>query len=191
MTKLLNVADVPEQPVRKRCFDPVVDAQTRLLVLGSLPGEKSLALQEYYGNRQNRFWQLMSEVTGVDLVWLDYTSRLNALLEQRVGLWDVVAEAHRPGSLDSRIRDRNDNDLLALIAKLPELTTIAFNGGTAAKLGLKVLGVHATRYRILQLPSSSPAYTLSYAEKLRRWQVLHGYGRNFAFMKARNGTRVR
>ncbi len=175
MTKLLNVADVPEQPVRKRCFDPVVDAQTRLLVLGSLPGEKSLALQEYYGNRQNRFWLLMSEVTGVDLVRLDYTSRLKALLEQHVGLWDVVAEAHRAGSLDSRIRDRNDNDLIALLSSLPNLTTIAFNGGTASRLGLKVLGLHATRYRVLQLPSSSPAYTLPYAEKLRSWQVLRGY----------------
>ena len=175
MTKLLNVADVPNQPVRKRCFDPVVDAQTRLLVLGSLPGEKSLALQEYYGNRQNRFWLLMSEVTGVDLVRLDYTSRLKALLEQHVGLWDVVAEAHRAGSLDSRIRDRNDNDLIALLSSLPNLTTIAFNGGTASRLGLKVLGLHATRYRVLQLPSSSPAYTLPYAEKLRSWQVLRGY----------------
>ncbi len=175
MTKLLNVADVPEQPVRKRCFDPVVDAQTRLLVLGSLPGEKSLALQEYYGNRQNRFWFLMSEVTGVDLVRLDYASRLAALQQQRVGLWDVVAEAHRAGSLDSRIRDRNDNDLLALLASLPNLTTIAFNGGTAGRLGLKVLGQHAARYRVLQLPSSSPAYTLPYAEKSRQWQVLRGY----------------
>ena len=174
MTKLLNF-DETVQPARKRCFDPVVDAQTRLLVLGSLPGEKSLALQEYYANRQNRFWLLMSEVIGVDLVRLDYTSRLAALLIQRVGLWDVVAEAHRAGSLDSRIRDCNDNDLLALLAHLPNLTTIAFNGGTAARLGLKVLGQHAARYRIVQLPSSSPAYTLSYAEKSRLWQVLRGY----------------
>lgn len=165
----------PAPPPRKRCFDPVVDAQTRLLVLGSLPGEKSLALQEYYGNRQNKFWLLMSEVAGVDLVRLDYASRLEALMELRVGLWDVVAEAHRPGSLDSRIRDRDDNDLLALIANLPALTTIAFNGGTAAKLGLKVLGQHAARYRIVQLPSSSPAYTAPYAEKLRQWLVLRGY----------------
>lgn len=170
----MNMEDALQPPVRKRCFEPVVDAHTRLLVLGSLPGEKSLALQEYYGNRQNRFWQLMSEVTGVDLVRLDYASRLDALLARHVGLWDVVAEAHRPGSLDSRIRDRDDNDLVALLAGLPDLTTIAFNGGTAAKLGLRTLGPHASRYRIVQLPSSSPAYTLSYAEKLRLWQVLRG-----------------
>ena len=172
MTALINPIAPHEQSARKRCFDPVVDDQTRLLLLGSLPGEKSLALQEYYGNRQNRFWLLMSEVTGTDLVRLDYASRLQTLLKQRVGLWDVVAEAHRPGSLDSRIRNRDDNDLLGLLARLPHLTTIAFNGGTAAKIGLKVLGEKASNYRIVQLPSSSPAYTLSYAEKLAEWRKL-------------------
>ncbi len=117
----------------------------------------------------------MSEVLDIDLVQLDYAARLATLLERSVGLWDVVADAHRAGSLDSRIRNRNDNDLLALLVDLPHLTTIAFNGGTAARLGLKVLGQHAERYRIVQLPSSSPAYTLPYAEKSRLWQVLRGY----------------
>ncbi len=160
---------------RKRSFAPVIDGQVRMLILGSLPGELSLARNEYYANPQNRFWLLMSEVTGIDLVRLDYTSRLKTLLGQHVGLWDVVAEAHRAGSLDSHIRNRNDNDLLALLANLPALTTIAFNGGTAGRLGLTVLGQHASRYRIIQLPSSSPAYTLPYTEKLQRWQVLRGY----------------
>ncbi len=158
--------------LRKRCFDPVVDAHTRLLVLGSLPGEQSLARNEYYGNKQNRFWMLMSEVTGTDLVALDYPSRLAALRERHVGLWDVVAEAHREGSLDSRIRERDDNDLLALIATLPQLKAIAFNGGTAGRLGMKVLGNQATRLHIVHLPSSSPAYTLAYAEKLSAWLQL-------------------
>jgi hypoxanthine-DNA glycosylase len=157
---------------RKRCFDPVVDLRTRLLVLGSLPGEKSLAAQQYYGNRQNRFWFLMSAVTGVDLVQLDYGARLQALLERGIGLWDVVAEAHRAGSLDSEIRNRSDNDLPGLIARLPQLTAIAFNGGTAAKVGLKVLGAKAAGYHIVQLPSSSPAYTLPPADKLVQWQAL-------------------
>lgn len=173
MTKPSGQAPAPL--ARKRCFDPVVDAQTRLLVLGSLPGEKSLALQEYYGHPQNRFWQLMSEIVGVDLVPLDYAARLGALREQRVGLWDVVAEARRAGSLDSSIRDRSDNDLVALLADLPHLTTIAFNGGTAARLGLKALGAHAARYRVVPLPSSSPAYTAPYAEKSRLWLALRGY----------------
>jgi hypoxanthine-DNA glycosylase len=158
--------------MRKRCFEPVVDERTRLLVLGSLPGEKSLEIQQYYGNRQNKFWALMSEVIGVELVPLDYDARLQALLQHGVGLWDVVAEAHRPGSLDSAIRNRDDNDLHGLLSRHPGIKAIAFNGGTAGRLGLKVLGATALAYDIVELPSSSPAYTLAYAEKARRWQTL-------------------
>lgn len=158
--------------LRKRCFAPVVDERTRLLILGSLPGDKSLAVDEYYGNRQNKFWALMSEVIGVELTPLEYEARIQTLLQYGVGLWDVVAEARRPGSLDSSIRDRNDNDLLALLARFHAIRAIAFNGGTAAKLGMKVLGKHATRYHIFTLPSSSPAHTLFYTEKSRRWKSL-------------------
>jgi hypoxanthine-DNA glycosylase len=157
---------------RKRCFDPVVDDRTRLLILGSLPGEQSLVLQEYYGNRQNKFWMLMSEVIDLDLVPLDYTSRLEALLAHGVGLWDVVAEAHRKGSLDSQIRQRNDNDLLGLLARHSQIKAIAFNGGTAGRLGLKVLGESARSYQIVVLPSSSPAHTMRYADKAKQWQTL-------------------
>jgi hypoxanthine-DNA glycosylase len=158
--------------LRKRCFDPVVDERTRLLVLGSLPGEQSLAVQQYYANRQNKFWLLMSAVLGVELVALDYAARLATLLEHGVGLWDVVAEAHRPGSLDSAIRHRDDNDLPGLLARYPAIEALAFNGGTAAKLGVKVLGDRAAHYRIYALPSSSPAHTLSYAAKLESWAIL-------------------
>lgn len=157
---------------RKRCFDPVVNAGTRLLILGSLPGEKSLAHSQYYAHPQNKFWLLLGEVLGIELKSLPYEARLSTLLAHGVGLWDVVAQAHRSGSLDSNIRERDDNDLVALIAGLPQLATIAFNGGTAAKLGLKVLGVHASRYRIVSLPSSSPAYTLAYEAKLQQWKTL-------------------
>ena len=156
----------------KRCFDPVVDERTRLLVLGSLPGDKSLAVQEYYGNRQNKFWMLMSEVIDVDLGPLDYSTRLRALLAHGVGLWDVVAEARRKGSLDSHIRERNDNDLHGLLSRHPNIKAIAFNGGTAGRLGLKVLGAAALAYNIVELPSSSPAHTLGYAEKAKKWQTL-------------------
>ncbi|MFL6657219.1 MAG: DNA-deoxyinosine glycosylase [Massilia sp.] len=170
-SQTLPITD-PELTERKRCFAPVVDAHTRLLVLGSLPGEQSLALQEYYGNRQNKFWLLMSNVLETDLVALDYPARLHALRLRGVGLWDVVAEAHRPGSLDSRIRSRDDNDLPGLLESFPNIEAIAFNGGTAARLGLKVLGASASRYQIAQLPSSSPAYTLAFADKLAQWMQL-------------------
>nr|WP_315598490.1 DNA-deoxyinosine glycosylase [uncultured Cupriavidus sp.] len=156
----------------KRCFPPVVDNHTRVLLLGSLPGEVSLAQSQYYAHKQNRFWHLISDVLGENLVPLDYDARLATLRKHRIGLWDVVAEARRDGSLDSNIRDHQGNDLVALIGTLPNLAAIAFNGGTAAKIGTKVLGDHGDQHAILRLPSSSPAYTLAYADKLVAWQAL-------------------
>ena len=163
----------------KRCFDPVVDHRTRLLVLGSLPGDKSLAVQEYYGHRQNKFWELVGQVIDADLRAMAYEARLATLLEHGIGLWDVVAEAHRQGSLDSAIRNRNENDLLGLLGRFPAIKTIAFNGGTAGKLGIKALGSRAVAYQILTLPSSSPAYTLPYADKAKLWLALQPIMRRF------------
>ncbi len=91
-------------PDTKCSFAPVVNPHTRLLLLGSLPGEKSLQQQQYYAHPQNRFWHLLSEVVVEDLVALNYASRLATLQGHGVGLWDVVAKARRQGSLDSNIR---------------------------------------------------------------------------------------
>ncbi|WP_144159029.1 DNA-deoxyinosine glycosylase [Paraburkholderia sp. BCC1885] len=159
----------------KRCFPPVVDANTQVLVLGSLPGEVSLAQSQYYAHKQNRFWHLIGDVTGEDLPGLDYATRLQTLLRHRIGLWDVVAEAQREGSLDSRIRNHASNDLLALVESLPHLGAVAFNGGTATRLGLRALREAAGKVEFISLPSSSPAYTLAYAEKLKAWQVLRNW----------------
>lgn len=157
----------------KRSFAPVVDDRTQILILGSLPGEVSLAQGRYYAHPQNKFWRLVGSVIGQDLVDMDYPARLATLLAHRIGLWDVVAEARREGSLDSHIRDPASNDLTTLVDSLPMLATIAFNGGTAAKIGVKVLGERGARYRLLRLPSSSPAHaSVPYAEKLLVWQQL-------------------
>jgi hypoxanthine-DNA glycosylase len=159
----------------KRSFAPVIDAHVRLLILGSLPGEMSLAQSQYYGNPQNRFWHLMSEVIRTDLRACDYPSRLQTLLQHGVGLWDVVAQANRTGSLDGNIRNHAHNDLAGLVATLPRLRAIAFNGGTAARIGMQALGARAGDYRIFKLPSSSPAYTLPYAEKLAAWLAMRDW----------------
>lgn len=156
----------------KSSFAPVVNDQTRILILGSLPGDASLAQQQYYAHPQNRFWHLLSDLLGIELVDQTYAQRLQLLLDQQIGLWDVIAQAQRRGSLDSQIRQRNDNDLLSLLSTLPHLTAIAFNGATASKIGLKILGEAQARYSILQLPSSSPAYTLAYPQKLQAWSAL-------------------
>jgi hypoxanthine-DNA glycosylase len=157
----------------KRCFPPVVDANTRVLILGSLPGEVSLAQGEYYANRQNHFWRLVGDILGENLVHMDYAARLQTLLARRVGLWDVVAEAKREGSSDSKIRSHAGNDLVGLIESMPKLAVIAFNGGTAERIGLKALGRHDGHHHVLlRLPSSSPAHTVPYSEKLHAWGEL-------------------
>ncbi|PTB19419.1 DNA-deoxyinosine glycosylase [Trinickia symbiotica] len=157
----------------KRSFAPVVDEHTRVLVLGSLPGEASLAQGQYYAHRQNRFWHLIGDVIGEDLPRMAYEARLQALLYHRVGLWDVIAEARREGSLDSRIRDHATNDLATLVAGLPSLAAVAFNGGTAAKIGMQALAESRMSLDLIRLPSSSPAYAaVPYSEKLRAWEAL-------------------
>jgi hypoxanthine-DNA glycosylase len=176
--RIIQFEKESDQMNRKRSFPPVVNEHVRLLILGSLPGEVSLARNQYYANPQNRFWSLVSEVIDIDLSALPYPARLQMLLENRIGLWDVVAEAHREGSLDSNIKNHSHNDLIDLINSMPKLNAIAFNGGTAARIGLKILGQDADRYQIIKLPSSSPAYTLPFAEKLIDWCKLKEFIRD-------------
>ena len=142
-----------------------------MLVLGSLPGEKSLAASRYYAHPQNRFWHLIGKVIGLELEPLDYEQRLQALLAAKVGLWDTVASAHRPGSLDSAIREAEHNPLAELAASLPELRAVGFNGKTSARIGISQLA--DSGLALITLPSSSPANaSLPLAEKEKLWSAL-------------------
>ena len=160
---------------RGRSFPPVVDPHTRVLILGSLPGVRSLAVGQYYAHPQNGFWRLAGGVIDTDLQALPYPERLAALLAHGIGLWDVIDEASREGSLDAAIRDHRPNDLVQLLETLPNLRAIAFNGATAAKLGRKTLAGLGRDIVLLDLPSSSPAYTLPLGRKAEAWSVLGGY----------------
>lgn len=154
------------------CFPPVIREDTKLLVLGSLPGRASLAAGRYYANPRNLFWRLIGAAVGRELERLDYEDRLAALLDAGVGLWDTVASAERPGSLDANIRLHEASDLATLVATLPSLRAIAFNGATAARIGRKELG-ETRGLSLVDLPSSSPAYaSLPYEKKRARWMRL-------------------
>ncbi|WP_166037572.1 DNA-deoxyinosine glycosylase [Sphingosinicella sp. YJ22] len=161
--------DVPLE----HCFPPVVRPDTRLLVLGSLPGAMSLAAGRYYANPRNQFWRLMESVIDRPLADADYDQRLALLLDAGVGLWDTVAAAQRPGSLDADIRLHAASDLQALVATVPRLRAMAFNGGTSARVGRRQIG--DTKLALVDLPSSSPAYTLPFDEKRARWLALRRY----------------
>lgn len=157
------------------CFPPVIREDTRLLVLGSLPGRASLEAGRYYAHPRNLFWRLIGAATGQELEPLDYEARLATLLNAGVGLWDTVAAAERPGSLDADIRLHQASDLAALMAQSPKLRAIAFNGATAARIGRKALD-DAPALALIDLPSSSPAYaSLAYEKKRAAWAALSAF----------------
>lgn len=154
----------------KRGLLPIVSRDARVLILGSLPGDASLAASQYYAHPRNQFWVLMSGVVGKDLGAMHYTDRLETLRLTKIALWDVIGEATRTGSLDHHIHDAKPNDLRKFVEQMPQLRAIAFNGKKATAIAGDIFG-EAT-FDILHLPSSSPANTKNIREKSIEWLAL-------------------
>ncbi len=151
-------------------FPPVLDRSTRILILGSFPGEASLAAQQYYAHPRNQFWRLLSAVLEDPLATLPYEQRLQKLLAQRIGVWDVIAVCEREGSLDTAIRRAQANDFAWLKEQCPQLSRVCFNGKTSGKFESQF--AHAG-FETLVLPSSSPANAqLSFEQKLAQWEQI-------------------
>jgi hypoxanthine-DNA glycosylase len=149
---------------------PVLAHDTQILILGSFPGAASLAAQQYYAHPRNQFWPLLSALLNEDFLSLAYAPRLERLLWHRIGLWDVIASCERLGSLDSRIRHPQWNDLASLRQSCPTLQRLAFNGKTAGKFAAQCA---AAGFQTQVLPSSSPAHAqLAFSQKLAAWQAI-------------------
>ena len=157
----------------KTGMPPIARSDARLLILGSLPGDTSLAAAQYYAYPRNHFWPILSGIMGRDLVAADYQARIQALKEAGIALWDVAGEAYRAGSLDQQIRHARINDLREFIDGLPDLRAIAFNGQKAASLA--EYAFDAISLDVVRLPSSSPAYTLNLEAKRAIWAVVTKY----------------
>ena len=155
----------------KHGLPPIARPDARLFILGSLPGDASLAAKRYYAHPRNAFWLLIGQVIGEDLHSLDYRDRLDRLGANRIGLWDVVAHAHREGSLDQAIRGAGHNPLADYFATFADLEAVAFNGTTAVGIGRRLLGA-MEGVTLIDLPSSSPANTRPFAEKAQQWARL-------------------
>jgi len=151
---------------------PVARSDATLFILGSLPGDASLAARRYYAHPTNQFWRLLGAAIGEDLQPLDYERRLDRLGERRIGLWDVIASASRSGSLDQAIREAEHNQLEHLLHDFPMLRAIAFNGSTSARIGRGQVGQPPAHLALLELPSSSAANTRPFAEKAEAWSRL-------------------
>lgn len=158
----------------KSSFHAVCHPDTRLLILGSLPGEVSLARAQYYAHPQNQFWRLMQAVIERPLVELAYPERLETLLEAGVGLWDVVRSAERVGSLDTAIRNLEANPLADFVATLPALRAVGYNGGKASAVGRARLAQDGGPAQVT-LPSSSPAHAVPFERKAAEWLRLRAF----------------
>ena len=159
----------------KAGLPPIARPDARLFVLGSLPGDASLAARQYYAHPTNQFWRLLGGVIGEGLHALDYEARLERLARHRIGLWDVIASATRPGSLDQAIREAAHNRIEHLLHDFRDLRAIAFNGSTAASVGRRLIGDPPAGITLLDLPSSSAANTASFAEKAQAWARLREF----------------
>ena len=150
---------------------PLLDANTRLVVLGSFPGVASLHAQQYYGHPQNQFWKIMATLlspNAAELLAMSYGERAQWLLNQGVGLWDVYAACERQGSLDANIQNAQPNDLQSLRIHCPALAALAHNGGESFKHAKFSRALGLPVYR---LPSTSPANaSWSFSRKLEAWR---------------------
>ena len=162
----------PPNPPSQTGLPPVIDHATRILILGSFPGVASLRAQQYYAHPRNQFWALLSAVIDEDLLDKAYPERLACLQAHRIGLWDVIADCQRVGSLDTSIRQSQPNQFSMLRQHCPQLMRICFNGKTSGRYATQFADAG---YATLVLPSSSPANAqLSFAQKLALWRGIAG-----------------
>ena len=163
---------------RSSGFPPIIGAHAEVLVLGSLPSQKSIEAVEYYAHPQNAFWRIMGELfrAGPEI---SYERRTESLKSNKIAVWDVLSSSVRPGSMDSDIDDSTaePNDFASFFETNADIRLVCFNGQKAAKMFKDlVLDWHPELQRQVQfetLPSTSPAYaSMSFEEKLAKWSIV-------------------
>lgn len=155
----------------KKAMPPIIDKNSRVLILGTMPGEQSLLKNEYYGNPGNHFWKLMYEIFNEPFS-SDFDHRRRMILKKGVALWDVLDTCERSGSLDSNIKNQSPNDFEVFFKKHTSIKTVVF----ASKMAEKYFDRYALRppqIEFMTLPSPSGANAgWTYAKKLEKWAVL-------------------
>ena len=152
-------------------FDPIIDPDSRVLILGSMPGKISLEKGQYYAHPQNRFWDFIYSIFNTPIN-SDYEAKKAFLKSRKIALWDVIKDCQRSGSSDSKIINPVINDFASLLAQYPYIKSILFNGKKAEKLFNQNLN-NISGIELKTLPSSSPANArISRDQKLAEWEVI-------------------
>lgn len=158
---------------RINSFPPIVDANSGILILGSMPGAKSLQMQQYYAFPQNQFWRIMFQLFDEEFSD-DYKTRINLIKDNNIALWDVIESCERKGSSDTEIKAEIDNNISELIENHPKIKVIFCNGQKSYKNLTKILGKNF-KIPIIVLPSTSPLHTVKFEAKLESWKVIKDY----------------
>lgn len=157
----------------KHCLPPLIDKASRVLILGTLPGDESLRRQQYYGHPRNHFWPMLGAVFS-EAIDEDYANRQSFLARRRLAIWDVLNSAERPGSLDTAIRSAVANDFSKLFDEHGALRAIVFNGQKAAALFRRHIinanGFPRGDIALIVCPSTSPAYVMALHKKTDAWR---------------------
>lgn len=149
-------------------FPPIVGENTRILILGTMPGKDSLRLNEYYANPRNIFWRLVYKLEDSE-IQNDYQSKIDFLKQNGISIWDVCYKATRESSLDADIKNEVPNNIQDFLHANPSIEIIAFNGKKAKKLYDKYFE-KSENIKYLTLLSTSPANaTFTFQEKLKDW----------------------
>lgn len=151
-------------------FPPIIDNNAEILILGSIPGVKSLEKQQYYAHPQNKFWTIIFELFHEKFTE-DYTERINIVKKNHIAIWDVIDSCERKGSLDSEIKNEEANQIEELLEIYPNIKAIFCNGGKSYKNLQKILGKNY-KIPVFLLPSTSPLHTISFERKLHDWKKI-------------------
>lgn len=163
----------------KSSLEAVIDSQSRVLILGTLPGDESLRLRQYYADPDNQFWKILERVYD-ETIGTFYAEKLKFLRDKALALWDVLQRAERPGSLDRHIRHGVANHFGKLFEQYPELRRVVFNGSKAQdlfrRLALKGLQIDSIRpLDLVGLPSTSGTpgrHVPAFDGKVARWKAV-------------------
>lgn len=157
-----------------KSFKPSIDKNAEILILGSMPGIKSLKEQQYYAHPQNRFWKVLSKICNESKLYeYDYDSKLKTLLKNNIALWDTIKSCKREGSLDSDIQNEIPNDIRKLLKIYPNIKTVCLNGSKSYSAFKKHFPDLLEKYNYHKMPSTSPANAKYSLEKLiEEWQTV-------------------
>ena len=150
-------------------FPPLADDNAEILILGTMPGAMSLAKYEYYAHKQNAFWKIIYSVFAALPIAEQFEEKVKMLQQHKIALWDVLADCERKGSLDIHIKNHTENDIEGLLKQFPKINKIIFNGKESYRYFQKKFG-HITGIEFHVMPSTSPANTMKFEEKLRIWR---------------------